>query len=115
MVEDRVLYPVVARILGAPRATATMSRDHAAVTELARELAALRRELMVREVDTELLLALRRVLYGLYQLIEVHFSKEEEVFVPILEEGLTREEAERLVADMHDAARSVRGARSHVA
>jgi len=37
--------------------------------------------------------ALRRVLYGLYAVVTVHFAKEEEVYLPILDARLTREEA----------------------
>src|SRR5438309_5042861 len=43
--EERALYPVVARLLGAPEATATMVRDHEEIALLARELDALRQQL----------------------------------------------------------------------
>ncbi|WP_406445547.1 hemerythrin domain-containing protein [Streptomyces sp. NBC_00631] len=37
-IEERVLYPAVARVLGATEATATMSKDHVEIGRLAREL-----------------------------------------------------------------------------
>src|SRR5689334_7397286 len=40
--EERALYPVVGKVMGAPEATATMSRDHVEVGRLTEELAALR-------------------------------------------------------------------------
>src|SRR5687767_11421290 len=39
--EDKALYPVVQRVMGAGQATATMSRDHIEVGRLTDELAAL--------------------------------------------------------------------------
>jgi iron-sulfur cluster repair protein YtfE (RIC family) len=81
---------------------------------LAHELAALRREVHDREADTELVLALRRVLYGLYQLVTVHLAKEEQVYVPLLENGLSADEAEMLFADMHAAA-EIHGTGTHAA
>ena len=38
--EERALYPVVQRVMGAPRATATMSRDHQEVDELTAQFSA---------------------------------------------------------------------------
>src|SRR5205809_660398 len=40
--EEHALYPVVSRLMGAPEATATMSRDHVAIKQLTEELGALR-------------------------------------------------------------------------
>jgi hypothetical protein len=44
--EDAALYPVVARLMGAPEATAIMRRDHAEVGTLTGELGALRARLV---------------------------------------------------------------------
>jgi iron-sulfur cluster repair protein YtfE (RIC family) len=43
--EDQALYPVVARVMGAPQATATMSRDHVEAGRLTEELKSLRTRL----------------------------------------------------------------------
>jgi hypothetical protein len=43
-------------------------------------------------------------LYGLYALVKVHFAKEEEVYLPILEERLSPEEAKEMFEAMENAA-----------
>ena len=86
--EDRALYPVVQKIMGAPLATATMSRDHIEVGRLTQELGSL-----AAKPDASAAKELRRVLYGLYALIRVHFAKEEEIYLPLLDEHLTEAEA----------------------
>jgi hemerythrin-like domain-containing protein len=101
--EDAVLYPVVDRLLGAPGATATMSREHAVVGRLMDDLAALRRGLSGGEVEPAAAAALRRVLYGLYTLVTTHFDNEEEVYLPLLDARLTPEDARRIFEAM-DAA-----------
>jgi iron-sulfur cluster repair protein YtfE (RIC family) len=105
--EEAVLYPEVARLLGAPEATMTMSHDHEEVMRLIAELAALREvpaekgSGSVRPVD------LRRTLYGLYALIKTHFAKEENIFLPILDAHLTIDEAHVLFGRMEHAALEV--------
>ena len=104
--EDAALYPVVARVMGAPEAPATMRRDHVEVGRLTAELETLRDHLTTGELDAILARDLRRVLYGLYTLVGVHFAKEEEVYLPLLDERLSAEEAEALFRDMEHAAHS---------
>jgi iron-sulfur cluster repair protein YtfE (RIC family) len=101
--EDRVLYPAVEQAMKAPQATATMSRDHEEVGRLTNELGALQLRLSDTELDAALAKDLRRVLYGLYALVHVHFAKEEEIYVPILEAHLTAEEAHDLFEEMEAA------------
>lgn len=57
--------------------------------------------------------ALRRVLYGLYALVKVHFAKEEEVYLPILDARLTPETAHEMFAAMESAAHTARGHPAH--
>jgi hemerythrin-like domain-containing protein len=103
--EEAALYPAVQNAVGAPEATATMTRDHVEVHALTVMLDELRTRLAtVEAVDGELASGLREVLYGLYHLVKVHFAKEEEVYLPILEERLTPEEADEMFAAMHEAA-----------
>ncbi len=104
--EDEALYPVVGKLMGAPDATATMRRDHVAVGQLTDELASLRSELSKAAVPAK---ALRRVLYGLYTLVKVHFAKEEEVYLPILEAKLTAETAHQMFEAMEEAAKKAKG------
>jgi len=40
----------------------------------------------------------KRLLYSLHALLRVHFAKEEEVYVPVLQRSLTPEEDERAMA-----------------
>src|SRR5581483_11758910 len=64
--EERALYPVVGRLMGAPEATATMSRDHVEIGRLTGELGSLRPYLNGASISVEQEKALRRILYGLY-------------------------------------------------
>ena len=91
--EERGLYPRVGRLLGAPEVTATMSRDHREIERLTQELGALRSQLAGASVDEAEVLALRRILYGLYALITVHFAKEEDIYLPLLDTRLPAQEA----------------------
>lgn len=103
--EDRVLYPAVQRAMGAPEATATMSRDHVEIDRLTHELGDLRAQLReTTALSEELARSLRRVLYGLFVLVKVHFAKEEEVYLPLLEARLNPEEAADLFEAMEAAA-----------
>jgi hypothetical protein len=64
------LIPLVGQVMGAPDATATMSRDHVEVGRLTDELASLRSELSRATLSEAEARALRRVLYGLYALVK---------------------------------------------
>jgi iron-sulfur cluster repair protein YtfE (RIC family) len=102
--EDQTLYPMVAKVMGAPQATATMRRDHAEVVRLTEELGVLRAQLAGAPLSNERAKALHRVLYGLYALVRVHFAKEEEIYLPLLDAQLTPDEAQRMFAAMEVAA-----------
>ena len=102
--EDDALYPVVARLLGAPAATATMSRDHVAVVQLVDQLSAAKLAVARDGLTDTLADDLRRILYGLHALVKTHFAKEEELYLPLLDERLTLDEATDLLAEMERAA-----------
>ena len=51
--------------------------------------------------------ALQRALYGLYAVVRLHFAKEEEVYLPVLDAGLSPEEATVMFRAMHEASESV--------
>lgn len=102
--EEAALYPVVARVMGSPQATATMLRDHA---EIARRVTALT-ELRVRigfTLDDTTIAELRASLYGLYTLVLVHFVKEEDVYLPLLERALSTTESATVLTELEAAAR----------
>jgi iron-sulfur cluster repair protein YtfE (RIC family) len=102
--EEYALYPVVGKVLGASEATATMSRDHVEVSRLTEELGRLRTALSGEAIEQARAKALRRVLYGLYTLVEVHFAKEEEIYLPLLDARLSPAEADELFESMGHAA-----------
>lgn len=74
--EEQVLYTAVGELLGDPKATATMSRDHVAIGRMIEALA---------ETDLGDVARLQELLYGLHALITVHFEKEEELYLPLLD------------------------------
>jgi iron-sulfur cluster repair protein YtfE (RIC family) len=75
--EDQVLYTAVGELLGDERATATMSRDHVAIGRMIEALG---------ETEASDVARLQELLYGLHALIEVHFEKEEEIYLPLLDQ-----------------------------
>jgi hypothetical protein len=74
--EERILYTAIGELLGDARATAVMARDHVAIGRMIDALA---------ETDASDVARLRELLYGLHALIEVHFEKEEEDYLPLLD------------------------------
>jgi iron-sulfur cluster repair protein YtfE (RIC family) len=111
--EEAALYPVVGKVMGAPEATGTMSRDHIEVGRLIDELGQIRSNETGSTLTVEQIKDLRRVLYGLYTLVKVHFAKEEEVYLPILDARLTPDEARRLFENMEQAAHRAKSALAH--
>ncbi len=111
--EEAALYPVVQKVLGSPDATKTMSRDHVEVGRYIEELAVLQDNLTSKVLTTVQIKSLQRVLYGVYGLVKVHFAKEEEVYLPILDQRLTPESAREMFEAMEAAARKAKGA-AHV-
>ena len=109
MAEDHVLYPEVERVMNAPGATATMSRDHVEIERLTSQLETIREAL----AEGGPLLAgrrieLRRILYALHAVLKLHVAKEEEVYAPLLDAALDAAAAERLFAAMDTAVREAK-------
>ncbi len=74
--EEQWLYPAVGELLGNPESTHPMTHDHIAIRARVIELAA------TEDTDVD---RLQELLYGLYALISVHFWKEEQLYLPLLE------------------------------
>jgi iron-sulfur cluster repair protein YtfE (RIC family) len=74
--EELWLYPAVARQLGHPESTATMAHDHRLLVEYVDALA----EASIDDVAT-----LQAALYSIHALLDAHFRKEEEIYLPLLE------------------------------
>ena len=108
--EEATLYPVVGQVLGSPDATKTMSRDHVEVGRYIDELAVLKDELADKPLTPTQATSLRRVLFGVYGLVKVHFAKEEEVYLPILDQRLTPEAAQEMFEKMEAAAHEAKQA-----
>lgn len=102
--EDRVLYPAVERVMAAPGATATMSRDHTEVERLTEELGTLKDKIAAAGATETDLTELQRILFGLYGIVKLHCDKEEEIYVPVLEQKLSPEEAAEMFEAMEKAA-----------
>jgi iron-sulfur cluster repair protein YtfE (RIC family) len=111
--EDNALYPVVQKVMGAAEATGTMSRDHVEIGRLTAELGELRLQLGAEALTPAQAKALRAVLYGLYALVKVHFAKEEEVYLPLLDAHLTPDEAHAMFEAMEAAAKEAKGEHVH--
>jgi len=94
--EEEVLYPAVGKALGTPQATTTMSRDHVEISRLTEQLRVLRSRIFQPDFDMVTAKELRRVLYGLYSVVKLHFAKEEEVYLPILDSHLSEGDAHDL-------------------
>lgn len=82
--EEQVLYPAVGALLGSPQATATMVSDHRAIVSRIDALAATQPDNVER---------VQELLYGLHALLMVHFRKEEDDYLPLLEERPSEEVA----------------------
>jgi iron-sulfur cluster repair protein YtfE (RIC family) len=108
--EERVLYPLVGKLMGAPEATATMSRDHTAIGQFIEELGELRSSLAKTALREEQEKALRQVLYGLSAFVTVHLAKEEEVYLPLLDARLTSREVQNMYEAMEGAAQQAKEA-----
>ena len=108
--EEKALYPVVGKVMGAPEATGTMSRDHVEVGRLTDELGLIRSRLSGSSLTETQAKDLRRVLYSLYTLVKVHFAKEEEVYLPALDARLTPDAARQLFEEMEEAAHQAKSA-----
>ena len=99
--EEAALYPVVRWAMDTYDATATMARDHVEIARLSDRLSALVADTRAGRPD---LPALRRVLYGLHAVVALHFAKEEEIYLPLLDERLTPDAAARMFAELEEAA-----------
>lgn len=107
--EDEVLYPQVDELLaahGETRPTDTMRRDHVEVGRLTERLGALRERLIEADLEPSDERALRATLYGLHAIVGLHFAKEEEVYLPLLDRELSAREASALFARMEQAGAS---------
>jgi len=106
--EEMALYPVVRKVMGAEEGTLTMSQDHQEVERLTQELLLLQSKISGTNISEYQAADLRRVLYGLYAIVKLHFAKEEDVYLPLLDAHLTPEHAQEMFAAMDTAAHAAK-------
>jgi hemerythrin-like domain-containing protein len=94
---EATLYPELERLLQNRHSMAPMRREHAEIRRLVAEFSRLLKALGDERPHIGRTVALRRVLFQLYALLEIHLI-EEEVFVPIVTHGVTEEAAEVMAA-----------------
>ena len=88
--EEQVLYPAIARLQGAAT-TATMTVDHV-VGERIEALQLSVDRALGDWANSDLVADLSRQLAAIAAIVLLHFRKEEEVLLPILDAGLTSEQ-----------------------
>jgi len=76
--DEAVLIPLVARALGGVESTAAMSRTHAEIEHQISRMHRLLAGLTNETVQPEDIVELRRMLYGLYAVLQLHNAQEEE-------------------------------------
>lgn len=86
-VEDRVLYPVLARAEG-QMSVDLLAMDHRAISELERDVAVAEHALSDGGLDPEQRRRLVRSLHGLEMLVDLHMTKEEQICLPALDREL---------------------------
>ena len=99
--EEQFLYPVLDRLERARLGSALLRWDHEQMEKLSEDL---RREweklvsnrLMTDDVERRV----RETLLGLHDLIVGHFTKEDDLVIPLLEANLSQEEADEIEHDM---------------
>lgn len=96
--EEAVLYPEIDRVTGGPT-TATMTLDHVEIGARTDRLGA-RVEAALEDWDTGVAADLSRQLASLAAIVVLHFEKEEEALLPLLDGALTTDEASELFARM---------------
>ncbi len=102
--EEEVLYPAIDQLTGAVTTTATMRVDHQEIASRTARLAATVVAALDGWPNDEQAGDIARQLSALAGIIVLHFRKEEEVLLPILDSVLSSEEAEALFESMnHDA------------
>ena len=102
--EEAVLYPAVEEAMAAPGATATMRADHVEIVARIDRLADTAASVAQRWPDAELARDLAHQLVGLSAILQLHFHKEEEVLLPVLDDSLSAEDATALFGRMGEVA-----------
>ena len=84
--EDATLYPILARVIGGNDPTATMSRAHVEIAHLIRRLGRVLDDIDASGPDDDDIVELRRLLYGLHAILQLHFAQEDEGYLSLADE-----------------------------
>ncbi|MFN8506049.1 MAG: heavy metal translocating P-type ATPase [Dehalococcoidia bacterium] len=88
--DEGVLYPTVSGMLGGDDPLGAMSRTHQEIFHLARQFDALCEAMSPGGPDREDLADIRRVLYALHAVLRLNVAQEEEVYLSLDDDYLTR-------------------------
>jgi heavy metal translocating P-type ATPase len=84
--EDSMLYPALTRVLGGGDPTATMSRAHVEIAHLIRRLGSVLDDIDPSGLDDDDIKELRRLLYGLHAVLQLHFAQEDEGYLSLVDD-----------------------------
>ena len=79
--EEDLFYPVLARLLGGTDRTSTMSRAHVEIAHRINQLGRLLEYIDPDKPDRSDIAEIRRLLYGLYAILELHTTQEDESYL----------------------------------
>ncbi len=99
---EHTLYPELERLLQNRHSMTPMRREHGEIRHLVDDLARLQKELTGGHLPTGHAVALRRVIFRLYALLKIHLA-EEQLYLGIVEHGVSEDAAEALAAAMEHA------------
>jgi heavy metal translocating P-type ATPase len=78
--EEAAVYPVLATVMGGEDPMSSMARAHVEISHLARIYGRLLDQLPAEGPSADDATDLRRILYGLYAILRLHFAQEEEAY-----------------------------------
>ncbi|MDH4141451.1 MAG: hemerythrin domain-containing protein [Chloroflexota bacterium] len=99
---EQTLYPELERMLQNRHSMSPMRREHGEIRELIEELGRLQVTLEAGPLHMRESIALRRVIFRLYAMLKVHLA-EEQLYLGVLEHGVSPEAADRLAAAMENS------------
>lgn len=94
---EKTLYPELERMMQNRHSMSPMRREHAEIRRLVGELSGLIKGVGDKRPSMGKQVALRRVLYRLYALLEIHVV-EEGMYMPLITHGVSDEAAEVMAA-----------------
>jgi iron-sulfur cluster repair protein YtfE (RIC family) len=95
--EEAALYPTIDRLAGTD-AAATLRHDH---DEIRRRISTVQALRVSSDAEEVIQRQLRAALYGLDAIVKLHLAREEELYYPLLDAELSRDEADDVVAAIH--------------